>query len=96
MYVSSTVETFLDVQLQVRGCPDLHASLQRQFSGEETLEGENEYDAGHAGYGRQEARRGVRFRTLPPVLNLHTPSPGSYRLRVVYGHCRQRAAGHTF
>eukprot|EP00957_Ditylum_brightwellii_P010946 829088-Ditylum_brightwellii.AAC.1 len=69
-YSSTKIESFLDIQLNVKGCPTLYESLQ-QFVHEEELEGENQYDASEAGFGKQDAKKGVRIHTLPPVLNIH-------------------------
>ena len=38
---------------------------------EETLRGENKYNTRDPKLGRQEAKRAVRFKSLPPVLQLH-------------------------
>ena len=66
-YASSRKESFLDLQLDVRGCRDVVSSFKR-FVEEEQLAGENAYEA--EGFGLQRARKGVRFVSLPPVLQL--------------------------
>ena len=66
-YTSSRDESFLDLQLDVRGCRDVLASFER-FIEEEQLEGDNAYAAD--GFGLQRACKGVRFTSLPPVLQL--------------------------
>lgn len=66
-YVSQRTEPFLDLQLDVRGCCDVRASFAR-YCAEEVLQGENAYAA--EGHGMQDAVKGVRFLTLPPVLQL--------------------------
>ena len=66
-YSSSRDESFLDLQLDVRGCHNVLASFER-FVEAEQLEGENAYEA--EGFGLQRARKGVRFTSLPPVLQL--------------------------
>lgn len=66
-YVSSRKESFLDLQLDVRGCCDVVSSFERFVDAEE-LEGDNAYAA--EGFGLQRARKGVRFTHLPPVLQL--------------------------
>ena len=66
-YSSSRDESFLDLQLDVRGCHNVHASFER-FVEVEQLDGDNAYEA--EGFGLQRARKGVRFTSLPPVLQL--------------------------
>merc|ERR1711988_363083 len=61
-----------DLQLNIKGergqeLRDVEESL-RDFTSEETLEGENAYEA--EGHGKQRAKKGIRFLTFPPVLNL--------------------------
>ena len=41
----------------------------RDYVAEETLDGDNKYDAGE--YGLQEAKKGVIFTKMPPVMHLH-------------------------
>lgn len=41
----------------------------RDYVAEETLDGENKYDAGE--FGLQEAKKGVIFTKMPPVMHLH-------------------------
>ena len=55
---------------QVQGCRSLHASL-RQFVQEERFTGDNKYNTRDPDLGRQEARRAVRFKSLPPILQMH-------------------------
>ncbi|CAJ1339235.1 unnamed protein product, partial [Effrenium voratum] len=69
-YRSQRNETFYDLQLNVRDesgrdITTLEESL-RDFVREETLEGDNAYDAGT--HGKQRARKGIRFKRFPPVL----------------------------
>jgi ubiquitin carboxyl-terminal hydrolase 7 len=66
-YTSSRHESFLDLQLDVRGCCDVLSSFER-FVEAEQLNGDNAYAA--EGFGLQHARKGVRFTHLPPVLQL--------------------------
>lgn len=61
---------FLDLQMQVQGCRNLYQSL-RRFVQEEQLTGANQYNTRDPKLGRQDARRSVRFKSLPPVLQLH-------------------------
>ncbi|KAF9430947.1 hypothetical protein BGZ94_001693 [Podila epigama] len=66
-YESSRVENFYDIQLNVKGCNTLRDSF-ANYIDVETLDGENKYHA--EGHGLQNARKGVIFQTLPPVLHL--------------------------
>ena len=64
-----STHTHTTTQLDVKGCPDVHASF-AEYVKAETLEGENAYDAGEV-HGKQDAEKGVRFLAFPPVLHLH-------------------------
>jgi len=71
-YKSRRNETFYDIQLNIKGergqeLRNIEESLQ-EFTAEETLEGDNAYEA--EGHGKQRAKKGIRFLTFPPVLNL--------------------------
>ncbi|KAF9172197.1 hypothetical protein BGX20_006156 [Mortierella sp. AD010] len=66
-YESSRVENFYDIQLNVKGCKTLRDSF-ANYIDVETLDGDNRYHA--EGYGLQDAKKGVIFETLPPVLHL--------------------------
>merc|ERR1712151_868890 len=71
-YQSRRNETYYDLQLNIKSergqeLRSLEESL-RDFTEEETLEGENAYEA--EGHGKQRAKKGIRFLTFPPVLNL--------------------------
>ncbi|KAG0340189.1 hypothetical protein BG004_006523 [Podila humilis] len=66
-YESSRVENFYDIQLNVKGCKTLRDSF-ANYIDVETLDGDNKYMA--EGHGLQDARKGVIFETLPPVLHL--------------------------
>ncbi|CAH2236828.1 jg8579 [Pararge aegeria aegeria] len=67
--VSSTrVETFYDIQLNIKGKKNIDESF-KDYINTETLDGENKYDAGE--HGLQEAEKGVIFASFPPVLHLH-------------------------
>ncbi len=63
-------ERFYDLQLPVCNCRNLHASL-RQFVAEEKLHGANQYNTRDPELGRQDARRSVRFKRLPRILQFH-------------------------
>eukprot|EP00923_Selenidium_pygospionis_P000825 GHVN01001279.1.p1 GENE.GHVN01001279.1~~GHVN01001279.1.p1 ORF type:complete len:2032 (-),score=277.06 GHVN01001279.1:3553-9648(-) len=65
---SKREEVFLDLQVDVQGIPNLHASL-REYVKKEKLEGDNQYDA--EGYGKVDAEKGIRFISFPPVLQFH-------------------------
>lgn len=67
-FQSSRKEAFQDLQLDVKGCNNIYDSFDR-YCEVETLEGDNKYEA--EGHGKQDARKGVLFENLPPVLNLH-------------------------
>jgi len=56
-----------DIQLNVKGMKNLEAAF-RDYVAEETMDGENKYQA--EGYGLQDAKKGVIFQSLPPVLHL--------------------------
>jgi ubiquitin C-terminal hydrolase len=64
-YESSREETFSDLQLTVRGLRDINESLAK-YTEEETLDGEDQYDAGN--FGKQAAKIGKKFVHFPNVL----------------------------
>jgi len=66
-YESSRSEEFYDIQLNVKGCRNLKESFE-DYVREEILEKENKYMAD--GHGLQDAKKGVIFETLPPVLQI--------------------------
>ena len=66
-YESSRTEDFYDIQLNVKGMKNLEAAF-KDYIAEETLEGENRYQA--EGLGLQDAKKGVIFQSFPPVLHL--------------------------
>ena len=57
----------LDIQLNVKGIKTLYDAF-RDYIAVETLDGELRYHA--EGFGLQEARKGIIFQSLPPVLHL--------------------------
>ncbi|CBZ51094.1 ubiquitin carboxyl-terminal hydrolase, related, partial [Neospora caninum Liverpool] len=63
-YKSVRKETYEDLNLDVKGCNNIQESLRRLVQ-PEILEGENSYDA--EAFGKQRARKGVRFLRFPPV-----------------------------
>ncbi|CAD6985631.1 unnamed protein product [Tilletia controversa] len=66
-YESSREEDFYDIQLNVKGMPNLETSFQ-DYIQTEMLEGDNKYQA--EGFGLQDAKKGVIFQKFPPVLHL--------------------------
>lgn len=65
--VSERLEHFYDLALNVKGCADLYESIDK-FTEEEVLDGDNQYRA--EGHGLQDAKRGIRLYSLPPVLHM--------------------------
>ncbi|KAL9318045.1 hypothetical protein ACSQ67_014562 [Phaseolus vulgaris] len=66
-YKSMREESFYDLQLDVKGCQNVYDSFDKYIEVEQ-LEGDNKYHA--EWHGLQEARKGVLFVDLPPVLQL--------------------------
>ncbi|KAL5711628.1 ubiquitinyl hydrolase 1 [Ranunculus cassubicifolius] len=66
-YRASREESFYELQLDVKGCRDVYASLDK-FVGIERLEGDNKYNTEQ--HGLQDAKKGVLFVDFPPVLQL--------------------------
>ena len=64
---STRKESFMDLQLDVKGCKDVYASFDA-YTAVETLDGQNQYNAD--GHGLQDAKKGVLFDDFPPVLQL--------------------------
>nr|CAD7593064.1 unnamed protein product [Timema genevievae] len=67
-YTSTRVETFYDIQLNVKGKKNIDESF-HDYITTEMLDGDNKYDAGE--HGLQDAEKGVIFASFPPVLHLH-------------------------
>jgi ubiquitin carboxyl-terminal hydrolase 7 len=67
-YKSEREEAFYDLQLNVKGCSNIYDSLD-QYTQIETLEGDNQYNSDE--FGLQNARKGVKLKSLPPVLMFH-------------------------
>jgi hypothetical protein len=67
-YESVREECFLDIQLNVKGCKTIQESFDMYIESE-ILEGENAYETETEG--KQRAKKGVRFKQFPPVLQLH-------------------------
>eukprot|EP00878_Enallax_costatus_P010709 GHUV01011185.1.p1 GENE.GHUV01011185.1~~GHUV01011185.1.p1 ORF type:complete len:671 (+),score=192.28 GHUV01011185.1:167-2179(+) len=66
-FKSSRKESFMDLQLDVKGCKDIYDSFDR-YTEVEIMSGENQYKA--EDHGLQDARKGVLFDSFPPVLQL--------------------------
>ena len=66
-YESRRGEEFWDLQLNVKGFKDLRASFE-DLVAVEMMEGDNQYRA--EGHGLQDAEKGIRFLTFPPVLHM--------------------------
>ena len=56
-----------DIQLNVKGMKNLYESF-KDYVAVETLDGDNKYQA--EGYGLQDAKKGIIFKSFPPVLHL--------------------------
>ncbi|XP_075231893.1 ubiquitin-specific protease 7 isoform X4 [Lycorma delicatula] len=67
-YKSTRVETFYDIQLNIKGKKNIAESF-HDYVTTEVLDGDNKYDAGE--HGLQDAEKGVIFSSFPPVLHLH-------------------------
>lgn len=68
-YKSTREEDFSDLSLNVKGCRNVYDSLEK-YTEVEMMSGDNKYRAD--GFDElQEARKGVKFLKLPPVLQLH-------------------------
>ena len=65
---SAVDEDFLDLQVDVKGCSDIQASLAQMLQ-EETMDGDNQYRTDE--HGLQDAVRGAKLVELPKVLLLH-------------------------
>lgn len=61
-------ETFYDIQLPVKGFKNIYESL-KDYTQEEDLAGDNQYDTEK--YGKQDAKKGIRFKKLPEILFFH-------------------------
>lgn len=66
-FESSRIEDYWDIQLNVKGLKNVEESF-RDYIQVEMLDGENQYMA--TDYGLQDAKKGVVFKSFPPVLNL--------------------------
>jgi ubiquitin C-terminal hydrolase len=64
-YKSNKEEKFMDLQLTVKGCKDIYQSF-NLYTEEEILDNADKYYA--EGYGKQKAKKGIRFVKFPSVL----------------------------
>lgn len=68
-YKSTREEEFSDLSLNVKGCRNIYESFEK-YTEVEMMDGDNKYRAD--GFEElQDARKGVKFLKLPPVLQLH-------------------------
>jgi ubiquitin carboxyl-terminal hydrolase 7 len=66
-FESAREEPFADIQLPVKGLSNLEQSF-RDYTTEEVMDGDNKYHA--EGHGLQDAKKGIIFKSFPPVLHL--------------------------
>eukprot|EP00884_Botryococcus_braunii_P009403 jgi/Botrbrau1/18464/Bobra.0072s0047.1 len=66
-YQSTRRESYMDLQLDVKGCENVYESFDR-YCEIEQLDGANQYKAEE--HGLQDAKKGVLFDSFPPVLQL--------------------------
>ena len=66
-YRSESVEEFMDLQLDVKGCGNIYMSLDKYVE-PVPLKGEIQYDAEN--FGKQDAIKVVKFKKLPSVLQI--------------------------
>ena len=66
-YKSDSVEEFMDLQLDVKGCSNIYMSLDKYVE-PVPLKGEIQYDAEN--FGKQDAVKVVKFKKLPSVLQI--------------------------
>ncbi|KXZ54806.1 hypothetical protein GPECTOR_4g877 [Gonium pectorale] len=66
-YKSSRKESFMDLQLDVKGCKNVYDSFDK-YTEVEVLNGPNQYQTDS--FGLQDARKGILFESFPPVLQL--------------------------
>uniref|UniRef100_A0A8C7JUQ7 Ubiquitin carboxyl-terminal hydrolase 7 n=1 Tax=Oncorhynchus kisutch TaxID=8019 RepID=A0A8C7JUQ7_ONCKI len=66
-YRSERIEDYYDIQLSIKGKKNIFESF-KDYVAVEQLDGDNKYDAGE--HGLQEAEKGVKFLTFPPILHL--------------------------
>lgn len=67
-YSSTHDETFYELQMVVKDCPDLQKSFEK-YTEKEILDGDNQYKV--EGHGFEDAEMGIEFIKFPTVLQLH-------------------------
>ena len=60
---------FNTLQLSVKGNQTIEESI-KQYVEAENLDGDNQYDTETPQYGKQDARKFIRFKEFPPVLQV--------------------------
>lgn len=66
-FKSTRKESFMDLSLDVKGCKDVNESFLK-YTEVEIMDGQDQYQSEK--HGLQDARRGISFINLPPVLQL--------------------------
>jgi ubiquitin C-terminal hydrolase len=66
-YKSNKVEPFCDLQLTIKGCKNIYESLNK-YTEEEILDNDDKYHTEE--YGKQRAKKGIKFESFPNVLIL--------------------------
>ncbi|CAD7953208.1 unnamed protein product [Amoebophrya sp. A25] len=73
-YASKKLEPFYDINLNLKTDDGSWVnSLEdafRDYVKEEIMEGDNAYDASDGGFGKQRAKKGIRFKSLPLIFNI--------------------------
>lgn len=64
-FESARTEKFATISLNVKGKASIEQSI-REYVAAEDLVGENQYETDN--FGRQDAKKFIRFKKLPPVL----------------------------
>lgn len=66
-YHSERIEKFVDLQLTIKNYKNIYQSLDA-YTEEEILDNEDKYET--EGYGKQKAKKGIRFIYFPPILTM--------------------------
>eukprot|EP01127_Copromyxa_protea_P015709 TRINITY_DN4568_c0_g1_i1.p1 TRINITY_DN4568_c0_g1~~TRINITY_DN4568_c0_g1_i1.p1 ORF type:complete len:1084 (+),score=246.91 TRINITY_DN4568_c0_g1_i1:30-3281(+) len=85
-YSSSRKQTFYDISLNVKGCNSIYNSFS-QYCEEEMLVGGDQYDAGEQ-FGKQDAKKCIKFAKFPPVLQIHLKRFELCETRYGYQHVK--------
>ncbi|EAY06298.1 Clan CA, family C19, ubiquitin hydrolase-like cysteine peptidase [Trichomonas vaginalis G3] len=67
-YASTHDETFYELQMVVKDCPNLQKSFEKYIE-KEILDGDNQYNV--ESHGKEDAEMGIEFVKFPQVLQLH-------------------------